>query len=187
MTCCLTLVGGVSARWAVTGRGRGSCAPAASDQALLGGPSTWALHAMNKLLPLAVCLAFVGLALWHFYMALVAASGVTGAVPSVEGKPVFVPTRRATVGVGVVLLLFAVLVAGTGGMVSVGLPAVALSWLSYALAFGLLARAIGEFRYVGFFKRVRGTKFARLDTLLYSPLCLLLAVAVALVAWRHGT
>ena len=142
---------------------------------------------MNKLLPLAVCLAFVGLALWHFYMGLVAASAVTGAVPSVDGKPVFVPTRTATVAVGVVLLLFAVLVAATAGIVSVGLPAVALSWLSYALAVGLLARAIGEFRYVGFFKRVRGTKFARRDTLLYSPLCLLLAAAVALVALRHGT
>ena len=142
---------------------------------------------MNKLLPLAVCLAFLGLAVWHFYMALVVASGVTGAVPSVEGKPLFVPTRTATAGVGVVLLLFAVLVGGTARLVSVGLPAVVLPWLSYALAVGLLARAIGEFRYVGFFKRVRGTKFARRDTLLYSPLCLLLAVAVALVAWRHGT
>ena len=145
------------------------------------------LDAINKLLPLAVCLAFLGLALWHYYMAFVAASGVTGAVPSVEAKPLFVPTRTATFGVGVVLLLFAGLVAGTAGIVSVGLPAVVLSWLSYALAVGLLARAIGEFRYVGFFKRVRGTKLACRDTLLYSPLCLLLAVAVALVAWRHGT
>jgi hypothetical protein len=142
---------------------------------------------MNKTLPLAVCLGFVGLALWHFYMALVPASGVAGAVPSVEGKPVFVPTRAATVGVGVVLLLFALLVAATAGMVSVGLPAVALSGLSCVLAVGLLARAIGDFRYVGLFKRVRGTKFARRDTLLYSPLCLLLAVGVALVALRHGT
>jgi hypothetical protein len=33
-----------------------------------------------------------------------------------------------------------------------------LSWLSLALALGLLARAIGEFRYVGFFKRVRGSR-----------------------------
>jgi hypothetical protein len=59
--------------------------------------------------------------------------------------------------------------------------------LSYLLALGLLARAVGEFRYVGFFKRVRGSRFARLDTLIYSPVCLLLAVGVALVAWQHGT
>lgn len=54
------------------------------------------------------------------------------------------------------------------------------------LALGLAARAIGEFRHVGFFKRVRGTRFARLDTIFCSPLCLALAVGVALVAWLRG-
>jgi hypothetical protein len=53
-------------------------------------------------------------------------------------------------------------------------------------ALGLFARAIGEFKYVGFFKRVRGSRFARRDTLLYSPLCLWLAAGVAFVAWQHG-
>jgi hypothetical protein len=51
------------------------------------------------------------------------------------------------------------------------------------LAAGLLARTVGDFKYVGLFKRVRGTPFARLDTLLYSPLCLLLSLGVASVAW----
>jgi hypothetical protein len=51
---------------------------------------------------------------------------------------------------------------------------------------GLLLRAVGEFRYVGLFKRVRGTKFAVLDTFVYSPLCLLLGAGVALVAFQHG-
>jgi hypothetical protein len=32
------------------------------------------------------------------------------------------------------------------------------------------ARAIGERRYVGFFKRVRGTAFAWWDTRVFSPL-----------------
>jgi len=142
---------------------------------------------MNVLIATLVSLIFVVLALWHFVMALGATSGESLAVPSANGKPLFVPSRRATVAVGAVLLLFAGLVAATAGVVSVGLPSVALSWLSYALALGLLARAIGEFKYVGFFKRVRGTKFSRFDTLVYSPLCLLLALGVALVALQHGT
>jgi hypothetical protein len=65
-------------------------------------------------------------------------------------------------------------------------PLDVLSWLSYALALGLAARAVGEFKYVGFFKRVRGSRFATLDTWIYSPLCLLLAAGVAYVAWRNG-
>jgi hypothetical protein len=141
---------------------------------------------MNTVLGLVVSLAFVALALWHFVMALSPAAGMSGAVPSVSGKPLFVPSVRATVGVGVVLLVFALLVGATAGLIQVGLPAQVLSWSSYALALGLLARAVGEFKYVGLFKRVRGSRFARLDTLVYSPLCLLLAVGVALVASRHG-
>lgn len=133
-----------------------------------------------------ISLVFVGLALWHVRMALSPSSGEAGAVPSVSGKPLFAPSVGATWAVAVVLLLFACLVAAMAGFVEVGIPRSVLSGLGGALALGLLARAIGEFKYVGFFKRVRDGKFARLDTWVYSPLCLLLAVGVALVAWQHG-
>ena len=137
---------------------------------------------MTSVLAAIVCSVFIVLALWHFYMASVGPTGEGAAVPSVDGKPIFVPTTTSTVAVGIVLMLFAVLVAATSGMLSVGVPAGLLVWLSYGLALGLLARAVGEFKYVGFFKSVRGSRFARMDTLVYSPLCLLLAVGVAVVA-----
>jgi hypothetical protein len=140
----------------------------------------------SMVLASAVSLVFAALALWHVRMALSPSSGDSGAVPSVAGKPLFVPSARSTLAVAAVLLLFACLVAATAGVVKVGVSERILSWLCYALALGLLARAVGEFKYLGFFKRVRGSKFARLDTLVYSPLCLLLAVGVALVAWQHG-
>ena len=135
-----------------------------------------------------VCAVFLVLAGWHVYMALMprVGSGESGAVPSVGGKPLFVPSRHATLAVAVVLLLFAALVAATAGLVPLALPPVLLAWMSYALALGLLARAIGEFKYVGFFKRVRGSRFATLDTFVYSPLCLLLAAGVATVAARNS-
>jgi hypothetical protein len=141
---------------------------------------------VNTVLASIVSLAFVALALWHFRMALGPAKGSSAAVPSESGKPLFVPSVRATLAVGLVLLAFAFLVAATGGLIEVGLPVRVLSWSCDALALGLLARAVGEFKYVGFFKRVRGSRFARLDTLLYSPLCLLLALGVTLVARRDG-
>ena len=46
------------------------------------------------------------------------------------------------------------------------------SWILIAL---FAARAIGEFRYVGFFKKMKTSKFAYLDTKYYSPLCVLIA------------
>jgi hypothetical protein len=142
---------------------------------------------MNLLVAQIVSFAFVALAAWHFYMALVPRSGRRSAVPTVEGRPLFVPSRKATVAVGVALFFFAGLVAATAGMVSVGLSPVVLSGLSYALAIGLIARAVGEFKYVGFFKRVRGSRFATLDALVYSPVCVLLAIGVVFVALRHGS
>jgi Protein of unknown function (DUF3995) len=133
-----------------------------------------------------VCAAFVVIGIWHFKMAFADKSGESAGVPSVDGKPLFVPSTGATIAVGVVLILFALLVAATGGFVSLGLPTRWLEWMSYALALGLLARAIGEFKYVGFFKKVRGSRFARMDTFIFSPLCLLLAIGVAVVALQHS-
>src|SRR4051812_21907949 len=101
---------------------------------------------MNHLLPAAVCAVFVVLALWHIYMAMRPTGGASGAVPTVEGKPLFVPSRASTFGVAVVLFLFAMLVAATGGLLQLPVPAVALRWLSFGLAAGLLARAVGEFK-----------------------------------------
>ena len=140
---------------------------------------------MHHVLPLGLCSVFVTLALWHFWMSRSGApSDQSGAVPSVDGRPLFVPSTRSTVAIGVLLLLCAVLVAATADIIDLSLPESLLDGLSCALALGLLARAIGDFRYVGFFKRVRDTPFARMDTLLYSPLCLALAAGMVAVALR---
>lgn len=141
---------------------------------------------MNSALPLVVCTLFIALALWHFYMAFSDSSGESAAVPSVNGKPLFVPSTKSTIAVGLVLVLFALLVAATSGILALGLPRPLLTWLSYALALGLLVRAIGDFRYVGFFKRVHESRFAKMDTLVYSPLCLLLAAGVATITYQHA-
>jgi hypothetical protein len=141
---------------------------------------------MRDALTIVVCLAFVVLALWHFYMAMTPGRPISAAVPSANGKALFLPSVGATIAVGIVLFLFAALVAATGVLVPSVVPHIALVDMSYVLALGLLARAVGEFKYVGFFKRIRGGRFARMDTLLYSPVCLLLAIGVALVATQNS-
>jgi hypothetical protein len=45
-------------------------------------------------------------------------------------------------------------------------------------------RAVGDFHWIGFFKTVRDTAFGTLDSWVYSPLCLLLAVGSAVAAMR---
>ena len=41
-----------------------------------------------------------------------------------------------------------------------------------AMAAVFAIRAIGEFRYCGFFKKITNSEFAYWDTRIYSPLCL---------------
>lgn len=137
------------------------CAPTPRSSGRLRRPLGFDVSAMKTVVAIAVCFVFVVLALWHFRMALApAATSKSGAVPSVEGKPLFAPSTKATVAVGLLLLSFGLLVAATAGLIDVFVPQIALVWLSYGLALGLLGRAVGEFRYVGFFKRVRGSRFA---------------------------
>lgn len=141
---------------------------------------------MRTGLAIVVCGIFVALSLWHVRMALGSPPGESGAVPSVDSKPLFVPSRASTLLVAVVLLAFAGLVAAASGLLQSGVPPALLTWACHALALGLLARAVGDFRYVGLFKRVRDSRFARLDTWAYSPLCLILAGGVAWVAFAHA-
>jgi Protein of unknown function (DUF3995) len=39
-----------------------------------------------------------------------------------------------------------------------------------------ILRAIGEFKYVGFFKSIRGTTFAKMDDRYYSPICIWIGI-----------
>jgi hypothetical protein len=113
---------------------------------------------------------FAFLALLHFYWAGRGVGANSAAIPQVDGKPAFKPSRAATAAVGLLLLATSAIVLLQVQMLIAGAAAV------------LVMRAIGDFRLVGFFKRERGSRFARLDTLLYSPLCLALGAALALQA-----
>jgi len=56
----------------------------------------------------------------------------------------------------------------------------ALPALLIAMMIVFAARAVGDFKYMGFFKSVKGTKFALWDTRMYSPLNVVLSVLAGL-------
>ena len=140
---------------------------------------------MLELIPAVVALVFCLLAGIHFYWALGGRFFLSSAVPESGGKPAFVPSTLATVMVALGLTLCAALVMASAGMIGPARPAQWTTWVAFALSAALLARAVGDFRLVGFFKRVRGSRFARMDTLVYAPLCLLLAAGMFHTAWVH--
>ncbi len=98
------------------------------------------------------------------------------AVPKTDGKSAFKPGRALTLLVAFGLAGFAALHLAKLG--SLPLP-LSNTWIQYSLlAVGgiFFIRAIGDFRYVGFFKRITDTAFAKMDTAYYVPLCLVLSI-----------
>jgi hypothetical protein len=140
---------------------------------------------MSEIVAVVVVAVFAVLALIHVYWALGGRAGSFAAVPEVDARPAFVPSAVGTFAVSIGLAACSGLVAASAGLIVSIIPAPWVTWLAFALALALFARAMGDFRLVGFFKRVRGTRFARLDSAVYAPLCLVLAVAVFYVAIVH--
>lgn len=103
-------------------------------------------------------------------------------IPEVDGKPAFVPSRTATLVVAAGLVAAAVLALAEGGLVALPLPRVVARGAALLLGLVFVARAVGEFRLVGFFKRVRGTAFATWDTWAFSPLSLAMGGAFLFLA-----
>ena len=139
---------------------------------------------------LTVCL-FAALALLHLYWAAGGGWGRGVAVPTglptggAGGARLFNPTRAGTLAVAAGLLLAALVVLGRLGVRAAPVPGWVFVWGCWLLALTFLARAVGEFRYVGLFKRVRGTDFANWDTWLFTPLCLLIAASVAIINYFY--
>ena len=136
---------------------------------------------MNILITIFLLTFFLTTALLHFYWAAGGGAGKVAAVPHVGEKPLFVPSKLSTIAVGVALLGMGAMVLWRINAISLPFPRVWSTVGTSLIAVAFTLRAVGEFKYVGFFKRVRGTQFARMDTRFYSPLCLGVAVGMWLL------
>ncbi len=101
-----------------------------------------------------------------------------------DGSAVLAPGRGITLGVALLLFTAAFLLIERGGL---GPGLVARPWRALGaggVAVVLFLRGIGDFHYVGLFKRERQSPFARMDSRLYTPLVLILALLTGIVALR---
>ena len=141
---------------------------------------------MFAVLAVTLIAIFSFLASIHVYWAFGGRFAKVAALPELRGTPSFVPGRMATLLVAFALFACAALVGAAAGFIEVPIRTIVIRWGCFGLALLLLLRAIGDFRLVGFFKTVRGSRFAWLDSALYSPLCLTLAAGVSFVAWNSA-
>lgn len=132
-----------------------------------------------------VSIIFTFLSLVHFYWAFSGNMMHEYVIPQVNSKKVFTPSKLMTAAVGLGLLGFAFVILGHIGVFELLFLGNAFKYGTWLIAFLFFARAIGDFKYAGFFKKVRNTKFAFWDTRLYSPLCLLIAILTILVIYNN--
>ncbi|MBE9918175.1 DUF3995 domain-containing protein [Paenibacillus donghaensis] len=104
----------------------------------------------------------------HIYWAFGGRWGTGSVIPRKKGEsqPAFVPGKSGTMQ----------------GDFLPFIKASAISrWGCIVCAAVFLLRSIGDFNYVGFFKKVKHSAFATNDTYLYSPLCLYLGINYVLL------
>ncbi|MFJ5766556.1 DUF3995 domain-containing protein [Lysinibacillus sp. NPDC093210] len=130
-----------------------------------------------SLLLFAVTVLFL-ISMLHVYWACGGSWGSKVVLPVKKGgqEPVFVPRKIGTLLVAF-LLLFAAVLLFIQGIYLQNVQQFTFFTLGCIVCMALfIIRAIGDFKYVGFFKKIKHSHFARNDTWFYSPLCLLIAV-----------
>jgi len=129
------------------------------------------------ILSILLSIILIGLGLIHFNWAVGGKFGFSESLPTKEsGERVFNPRKIDGAIVGIGLTAFGIFYILRSGLIEFYLPEWIMKYGSWIIPSIFILRAIGEFKYVGFFKSVRKTDFGKLDTKLFSPLSLIIGI-----------
>lgn len=133
-------------------------------------------------------LIFLIIGMLHVFWAFDGSWGVNSAIPTEEDSrlPVLQPRMFGTLFIGLLCFFASVLLLVQIDLLAFYKSSPLSKWLCIAGGIIFLFRAIGEGNYIGFFKKIKHTKFAKLDTAFYSPLCLWISLIFLLVASLIG-
>ena len=127
---------------------------------------------------------FLVLGLMHIYWAFGGKGASEAVIPSVDGKLVFNPSTFLTLLVALALFIAMLIILGQIGFLGLFVPKIIFYYGTLFISLIFFLRSIGEFRLVGFFKKIKNTKFAYWDTILFSPLCLLISIIAFLLLFK---
>ncbi len=130
-------------------------------------------------LAILLSIVLIILAILHFFWALFGIKDPEAVLPaSKESKTVKAPGKLKAVAVGIILLGFAFVFINK---VTFYVDFPWLRYISIGIGIVFIVRALGDFKYVGFFKTAKNSKFSALDTRYYSPLCLLMGALILIL------
>ncbi|WP_231567326.1 DUF3995 domain-containing protein [Lacinutrix sp. Hel_I_90] len=128
-------------------------------------------------LSILLSLILIALGIIHFSWVFGGTFWFTESLPTNEnGKRVLNPKKMDSAIVGLGLTTFGLFYLINAGVIPVNLPEQVIEYVGWIIPTIFLLRAIGEFKYVGFFKRIKHTEFGKRDTKLFSPLCLIISL-----------
>lgn len=129
-----------------------------------------------------VIIILVCISVIHFYWSMGGVWGLDQSLPqSANGQRLFTPKNMHSAVVAIGMLIAVIFVLIKVKLISIPLPNLILNYGLWLFAAVFMVRAVGDFKYVGFFKRVKQTNFGQLDTKYYSPLCLLVGILMVLI------
>ncbi len=128
---------------------------------------------MAILVSVILSIVFLLLSGIHFYWGLGGKWGGEVAIPTtINNEKVMNPKFLECFIVGLGLLVFGLFVLIKSGIIVFNLPVWMFKYGLWIISAIFILRSVGEFKYVGFFKKIRNTKFGKMDTKFYSPFCL---------------
>jgi len=120
---------------------------------------------------------FLALGALHFYWAMGFTWALDVVVPAKPtGEKMLSPSAAASTVVGIGLCMMAVVHLANARLWLTEFPYV-IKYSTLAMAVVFLLRAFGDFKWVGLFKKITTTPFAKNDTRYYVPLCLFLSAS----------
>ena len=131
---------------------------------------------------IAIILFLIFLSSIHFYWGVGGRWGSEAVIPTKDDNvKVMMPGLLPTFIVAFGLSGFGLFILIKSELISLNLPLWLDNYGLWIIAGIFILRAIGEFNYVGFFKKIKHTKFGQRDTKYYSPLCLLIGILTIII------
>ncbi|MDC8000062.1 DUF3995 domain-containing protein [Aequorivita todarodis] len=138
------------------------------------------------ILSILLSLILIALGIIHFNWAIGGKFGFAESLPTNEnGERVLNPRKIDSAIVGIGLTTFGIFYSMKSGLIDYHPPEWIINFGGWLIPAIFILRAIGEFNYVGFFKTVKNTAFGKLDTRLFSPLCLLIGILGIIIQLKY--
>ena len=126
---------------------------------------------------------------FHFYWLFGGEWWLKKVIPTKGNEPnsLSIP-EIATLTVALVLVAFGLIYLLKTGIITIVTPKIITNYAYWLIPAVFTMRALGDFKYVGFFKKIKHTEFAKADTKLFSPLCLGIGIlGFIAVSYTHLT